>query len=504
MSTEQKSEVNILEVCEAALISAEAALKLTEGKLTSSKASLDDFEKSYNKSVKELERSKRDVEDAISAVTNQGEPAPEGLKSKVLNIEAQILQAKKDHENSSQRLEIARAREQAEKDHESATASVAGWAAKIEVAKYLANKFEDGGHPYGASVAPCFKTLDEARSKYLAEIPVVLNVNADGRVGSVSFWEWSEAASCRNVSLGESGSSYFVQEIPNSLRWIKYVKKYAAMRSEDDGDVVQSDGVYLVRVDPAFPKPDAHVEGEADQELQPMVACWDDRLLMHQPSLYKRGYFYVEATGEFYAAWPKDFPDVEVKYHTRASYHGAGIREVSGLGKRGVYDASVLFTDLQTVLWDEEHGLPDALLQRYVQAIKKFASSSTEFEPRKKQLTLDLIEKEIGMYWKAFISSPWSQAIESPTVIMLKHLCERGIESPHIWTREHKGHYGFRVRTRDHSWIVGQIYCPPSSLSRETVIAHEEVIYTPGSSYASLVLVGDAIIYAEGFERDFR
>ena len=504
MSTEQKTEVNILEVCEATLASAQAELKLIEGKLELSKAALGDFDKAHIKSVKELERSKRIVEDAICAVTNQGEPAPEGLKSKVSNIEAQIVQAKTDHENSSQRLEFVRAMELAEKEHVSAIAGVTSWTAKTEVALYLATKFKDGGYSYGALTAPSFKTLDEARSKYLSEIPIVLSVNSDGRVGAVSFWEWSEAASCRYVSLGESGSDYFVQEIPTQMRWIKNVKKYASMRSEGDGDVVQSEGVFLVRVDPAFPKPDAHVEGEAEQELQPMVACWDNRLLMQQPSLFKSGYFYVEATNEFYAAWPEDFPDVEVKYHTRPSYHGPDTREVAGLGKRGVYNASVLFTDLQTVLYDAEHELPNALQQRYVQAIMKFASSSTEFEPRKKQLTLDLIEKEIGMYWKAFISSPWSQAIESPTVIMLKHLCERGIESPHIWTREHKGHYGFRVRTRDHSWIVGQIYCPPSSLSRETVIAHEEVIYSPGSSYASLVLVGDAIIYAEGFERDFR
>lgn len=504
MSTEQKTEVNILEVCEAELASAQAELKLIEERLESANAASAEHIKAHNKSVKDLERAKRDVEDAISAVTNQGEPAPAGLKSKVLNIETQIVQAKAEHEKSGQSLEIVRAIEQAEKEHQVASASVTRWTAKTGVAQYLATKSNDGGRAFGALVAPCFKTLEEARLKYLSEIPIVLNVHADGKVGAVSFWELSEAASCRYVSLGESGSNCFVQEIPSSMRWIKHVKKYASMRSEDDGDLVQSDGVYLVRVDPEFPKPGSHVEGELAQELQPMLASWDDRLLIHSPSLFARGYFYVEETKEFYAAWPEDFPDVEVKYHTRPNYRGPDTKEVAGIGKRSVYDASGLFTGIQTVLYDVEGDLPDTLKQRYVQGVMKFASSSTNFEPRKKQLTLDLIEKEIGMYWKAFISSPWSQAIDSPTVIMLKHLCERGIESPHIWTRDHKGHYGFRVRTRDHSWIIGQIYCPPSSLSRETVIAHEEVIYTPGVSYASIVLVGDAIIYVEGFERDFR
>jgi hypothetical protein len=300
------------------------------------------------------------------------------------------------------------------------------------------------------------------------------------------------------------------------MRWIKEVKKYASMRCEGDGDLVQSEGVYLVRVDPEYAiketdgasaaKSITEGEVEADEEAdkQPLIADWDDRLLMHQPSLYKRANFYVEETREFYAVWPKDFPDVEVKYTLRVNYGAPETKVVSGLGKAGTYDASSLFLDFKKSLFKAEQEWPDILKQRALQGILKFASPTPVFEPRLKRLTLDSIEKEIGMYWRAFISSPWSEAIGSPPLIMLKHLCERGIETPDVWTLDHKGHYGFRLRTRDHSWIEGQIYCPPSALSRETSIEHEEVIYTPGSSYETRVLVGDAIIYIEGFVRDSR
>ena len=158
MSTEQKTEVNILEVCEAALASGQAELKLIEERLEAAKVTSSEHEKAHIKSVKELERAKRDMEDAISAVTNQGEPAPAGLKSKVLNIESQIVQAKADHEKSGQRLEIIRAIEQAEKEHQAASASLASWTTKAEVAKYLATKSNDGGREFGALVAPSFKT----------------------------------------------------------------------------------------------------------------------------------------------------------------------------------------------------------------------------------------------------------------------------------------------------------------------------------------------------------
>ena len=515
MSTEQKTEVNILEVCEAELASAQAELKLIEERLESAKAASAEHIKAHNKSVKDLERAKRDVEDAISAVTNQGEPAPAGLKSKVLNIETQIVQAKAEHEKSGQRLEIIRAIEQAEKEHQAATASVASWTAKTEIAKYLATKSTDAGGSYGALSAPCFKTLDDARAKYLAEVPIVLSVEADGRISAVNYWTWIEAAACATVPLATE-KNFIVQEIPRSMRWLKEVKKYASLRSEGDGDLVQSDGVYLVRVDPEYAtaepnavpvaQPDVEGDSEGDEEpdKQPMIAEWDDRLVKHQPSLFKRRYFFVEETRDFYAIWPKDFPDVEVKYSIRANYGAPETKFVSGFGKTGTYDASGLFSDFKNVLRKVDGIFPVTLHKRAEQGIAKFATTTPVFEARVNRLTLDLIEKEVGMYWEAFITSPWSEAIDSPPLIMLKHLCKRAIETPDVWTLDHRGHYGFRLRTRDHSWIVGQIYCPPAALSRETAISHEEVIYTPGSSHGSRVVVGDAIIYVEGFVRDSR
>lgn len=65
----------------------------------------------------------------------------------------------------------------------------------------------------------------------------------------------------------------------------------------------------------------------------------------------------------------------------------------------------------------------------------------------------------IGTYWKAFIQSPWEPSIEG-TYALLKHRCARG-EIPNVYSFDVQGHFGFRVRTADHDWIIGEIYCPP-------------------------------------------
>jgi len=65
----------------------------------------------------------------------------------------------------------------------------------------------------------------------------------------------------------------------------------------------------------------------------------------------------------------------------------------------------------------------------------------------------------VGAYWTAFIKSPWEPSIEG-AYALLKHRCARG-EIPNVYSFDVQGHFGFRVRTPDHDWIIGEIYCPP-------------------------------------------
>ncbi len=69
----------------------------------------------------------------------------------------------------------------------------------------------------------------------------------------------------------------------------------------------------------------------------------------------------------------------------------------------------------------------------------------------------------VGIYWAAFINSPWEPSIEG-TYALLKHRCARG-EIPNVYSFDIQGHFGFRMRTPDHDWIIGEIYCPPDYFS---------------------------------------
>jgi len=73
------------------------------------------------------------------------------------------------------------------------------------------------------------------------------------------------------------------------------------------------------------------------------------------------------------------------------------------------------------------------------------------------------IDELIGAYWKPFINAPWDAGITG-SYALLKHRCGRG-ETPNVFAFDTHGHFGFRVRTPDHDWIVGEIYCPPEHFS---------------------------------------
>lgn len=73
------------------------------------------------------------------------------------------------------------------------------------------------------------------------------------------------------------------------------------------------------------------------------------------------------------------------------------------------------------------------------------------------------IDELIGAYWKPFINGPWDAGITG-SYALLKHRCGRG-ETPNVFAFETHGHFGFRVRTPDHDWIIGEIYCPPEHFS---------------------------------------
>jgi len=83
------------------------------------------------------------------------------------------------------------------------------------------------------------------------------------------------------------------------------------------------------------------------------------------------------------------------------------------------------------------------------------------FERTDVELTSPEIYKLIIAHWDELARCPWSNSIKH-TPALLKHCVENG-EKARFWVQDYKNHYGFRLRTRDHSWIGGRIYIAPST-----------------------------------------
>jgi hypothetical protein len=121
--------------------------------------------------------------------------------------------------------------------------------------------------------------------------------------------------------------------------------------------------------------------------------------------------------------------------------------------------------ELQFIDLSDDKPLPilGEVIRDACEAFAADTASRPKFLPEKGRLSEEQIYKLVGAYWKAFLEAPWEPAIEG-TYALLKHRCKRG-ETPNVFSCDTHGHFGFRVRTPDHDWIMGEIYCPPDYFS---------------------------------------
>ncbi|MEY2429849.1 MAG: hypothetical protein QOJ40_2734, partial [Verrucomicrobiota bacterium] len=86
-------------------------------------------------------------------------------------------------------------------------------------------------------------------------------------------------------------------------------------------------------------------------------------------------------------------------------------------------------------------------------------AAQNEFEQAGQPLKPEEIANRIQPYWERFVRGPWLANVDG-LLANLKYYCESG-ERPRFFSRTIKDSFGFRVRTRDHSWICGSIFLLP-------------------------------------------
>ena len=114
----------------------------------------------------------------------------------------------------------------------------------------------------------------------------------------------------------------------------------------------------------------------------------------------------------------------------------------------------------------------NALLAHISSEIKAQTTTNPSFKVCNEELTSAEIYKRIKDEWDAFVNSPWSSEIKGP-LALLKYHSENG-EKARFWSGAYEGHYGFRLRTRDHSWIKGEIYISETAMAGSSKMVHYE------------------------------
>jgi hypothetical protein len=100
---------------------------------------------------------------------------------------------------------------------------------------------------------------------------------------------------------------------------------------------------------------------------------------------------------------------------------------------------------------------PDNPLMAHIKScLLPVTTPSPRFRPCAKRLRSEEIARRIKADWDAFVQAPWSSAITG-SLAAAKHLLESG-ERPRFWNEAFEGTYGFRLRTRDHDWVLGNIF----------------------------------------------
>ncbi len=131
------------------------------------------------------------------------------------------------------------------------------------------------------------------------------------------------------------------------------------------------------------------------------------------------------------------------------------------------------------------------------QALKLRSEKAAPTKATYGRLGQEDILKIIGPAWWAFVASPWERGTRG-THALLKHLCLQR-KTPHFFSTEHAGHFGFRLRTPDHDWILGEIYCRPDSFEAALEVQPDQTINMEGGYWMSEIGPVKIYIQAEQF-----
>jgi len=144
----------------------------------------------------------------------------------------------------------------------------------------------------------------------------------------------------------------------------------------------------------------------------------------------------------------------------------------------------------------EEINLDDASpANELIDYLKRYVLDNTtataRFTSRKGYLPSKDIHAQIATDWSCLTSCPWTQQIKQ-TFALLKYYVENG-ERARFWSLPFDNNFGFRLRTRDHTWLVGEVYIDPSAVLPK--VLGEPVFHVTGENYRQRLVLAVGRMY---------
>lgn len=184
---------------------------------------------------------------------------------------------------------------------------------------------------------------------------------------------------------------------------------------------------------------------------------------------FNAAHVFVDDEGRVLISGVKCIVSKEVEATAQHSYCG---RSVETRRREWVMDISEITTSLESC-FDETAGRENGELDLnksyadngLMRHLRDFVLNQTipelPFVRTDEELTSPEIYQRIKTHWDELARCPWSDSI-ALNLALLKYGVENG-EKARFWVERYKNHYGFRLRTRDHSWIRGFIHIDPAA-----------------------------------------
>lgn len=349
---------------------------------------------------------------------------------------------------------------------------------KLELAKKLKN-FNELSQRAGVGSVYIFEHEEDLRNEIIKSCHFMVSIGFDSTIAKISFSRSAEERVIEYPVNLNLGIRIKFECIPDDLYWLIKTKDFALVPTAKGFSF--SDDITTVT---------KYIDSQLYIEKKILAAMRglskDDILPSNPVPLAMPRACFLMSTGKFYTENPSMLRTAKLIKHRplREERHPTGYilgcyasnEDYIEDSKTEFFDASQIFESYDSLIKSQIEILNSGvdvnlvlnkghdIIDRFNSSINRVFINRFKTEIHAEKLSPEEIYKMIGRYFDVLIDSPWNGETNG-MYADLKELCKKSYKNLHIWSNNIKGYYGFKIKNRNHKWIVGEIYCPVDALA---------------------------------------